>query len=120
VSGVERAEQAAHEQRQENERRGIRHHIDERNRNRKVGPTTLGALLNELGLEIVKLDNLPVNIGKRAELVLCEHFDIYVADPVNRWASVPRRPEPIEDGMVTLKGDGMGSPMPETDMKGPQ
>jgi hypothetical protein len=53
---------------------------------RKVGPNALPELLAQLGLEIIKTDNTRSNTGKRAELVLCEHFDISVADPPNQWA----------------------------------
>lgn len=72
----------------------------------KVGPNALAAELAKLGLKIVKVDNVPANIGKRPELVACEHFDIRIAWPKNRWLGRPRE---IEQS---------APPMPETPMLG--
>jgi hypothetical protein len=57
---------------------------------KKIGPNALVEALRELGLEIVKTTNTRANLGKRAELVACEHFNITPAEPHNRWTTLPR------------------------------
>jgi hypothetical protein len=52
---------------------------------KKVGPNALEDLLAQLGLEITKTRN-EIGQGKRPELIMCEHFNIFVADPTNQWA----------------------------------
>lgn len=53
---------------------------------RGIGPNTLRAILDGLGLKLVKMQNLPANVGRSPELALVERVSIKPRDYIARWS----------------------------------
>lgn len=50
-----------------------------------MGPSALQETLADMGLQLLKTDNRPANLGKSPELLVCERLKITVRDIPSKW-----------------------------------